>query len=62
MKGASQFESCRFTTHLTTHIIIHSKSTFFNGIMMFCIAVIFYVSAQLRRLLTSRFSSRFINK
>ena len=66
MKGASQFESCHFTTHLTTHLttdlIIHSKSTFFNGIMMFCIAVIFHVSAQLGRLLTSRVSSRLINK
>ena len=66
MKGASQLESCRFTTHLTTHlttdVIIHWKSTFFTGIMMFCIAVIFDVSAQLGRLLTSRFSSRHINK
>ena len=51
MKDASQFESCDFTTHLTTHLttdlIIHSKSTFFKGIMMFCIAVIFDVSAEL---------------
>ena len=66
MKGASQLESCDFTTHLTTHLttdlIIHSKSTFFKGIMMFCIAVIFDVSAQLGRRLTSRSSSRLINK
>ena len=66
MKGASQFESCDFTTHITTHLatdfIIHSKGTFFNGIMMFCIAVIFDVSAQLGRLLTSRLSSRLTNK
>ena len=66
MKGASQFESCDFTTHLTTHLttdfIIHSKSTFFKGIMMFCIAVIFDVSAQLGQLLISRVSSRVINK
>ena len=66
MKGASQFESCDFTTHLTTHLttdlIIHSKGAFFMGIMMFCIAVIFDVSAQLGRRLTSRFSSRLINK
>ena len=66
MKGASQFESCRLTTHLTTRVttdvIIHSKSTFFKGIMMFCIAVIFDVCAQLGRLLTSRVSSRLINK
>ena len=66
MKGASQFESCDFTTHLTTHLttdlIIHSKSILLNGIMMFCIAVIFDDSAQLGRLLTSRFSSRLINK
>ena len=48
-------------TH-TTDLIIHSKSTFFNGIIMFCIAVIFDVSAQLGRVLTSRVSSRFINK
>ena len=66
MKGASQFESCHFTTHLTTHLttdlIIHSKSTFFKGRMMCCIAIIFDVRAQLGRLLTSRLSSRLINK
>ena len=66
MKGASQFQSCRLTTHLTTHlttdVIIHSKNTFLTGIMMFCIVVIFDVGAQLGRLLTSRVSSRFINK
>ena len=66
MKGASQFQSCRltthFTTHLTTDVLIHSKTTFVKGIMMFCIAVIFHVSAQLGRLLTSRLSSRLINK
>ena len=66
MKGASQFESCHFTTHLTTHLttdlIIHSKGIFLKGIVMFCIAVIFDVSAQLGRLLTSRLSSRLINK
>ena len=43
----------------TTDIRIH---TFFMGIIMFCIPVMFDVSAQLGRLLTSRFSSRFINK
>ena len=48
-------------TH-TTDVIIHSKSTCFNGIMMFCIAVIFDVSAQLGRLLTSRLSSRLLKK
>ena len=66
MKGASQFESCHFTTHLTTHLttdlIIHSKISFFNGSMMFCIAAIFQVSAPLGRLLTSRLSSRLINR
>ena len=65
-KGAWQFESCHFTTHLTTHVttdfIIHSKSTFFKGIMMCCIAVIFDVGAQLGRLLTSRIPSRLTNK
>ena len=66
MKGASQFESCHFTTHLTTHLttdlMIHSNSTWSNGIMMFCIDVICDVSAQLGRLLTSRLSSRLIKK
>ena len=46
----------------TTDLLIHSKCIFFNGIMLFCIPVIFDVSAQLGRLLTSRFSSRLINK
>ena len=66
MKGASQFESCHVTTHLTTHLttdlMIQSNSTWSNGIMLFCIDVICDVSAQIRRLLTSRLSSRLINK
>ena len=51
MKGASQFESCHFTTHVTPHLttdfIIHSNSIFFSGILMFCIGVIFDVRAHL---------------
>ena len=50
--------------HDALHDGLHNsfKEHFFNGIMMFCIAVIFDVSAQLGRLLTSRLSSRLINK